>query len=313
LAAGAVVLAILPRTTSALDYPARPVRVIVGFPPGTAPDIIARLMGGWLSERLGQQFVIDNRSGAASNIATEMVAEAVPDGYTLFIPVSTNAVNAALYKNLSFNFVRDILPVGSIGINPFVMVVTSSLPAKTVPEFIAYAKANPGKIYMGSQGVGTTPHVCGELFKMMTGMDFTHVPYRGPLMPDLLAGQVQFYFSPISQAIAYVREGGLRALGVTSVTRSGALPDVPAIAEFVPGYEANGWYGIAAPRGIASEIIERLNNVISAVVADPTVKARLLALGVEPKAMTPAEFREFIAADVEKWAKVIKFAGIKPE
>jgi tripartite-type tricarboxylate transporter receptor subunit TctC len=313
LAVVAAAVLAFPRFASALDYPTRPVHIVVGFPPGTSPDIVARLMGEWLSERLGQQFVVDNRPGAAGNIATEIVAVAAPDGYTLFIPVSTNAVNATLYQNLSFDFVRDIAPVASIGSTPFVMVVTPSLPAKTMPEFIAYAKANPRGIYMASQGVGTTPHVCGELLKMMTGIDFVHVPYRGPLMPDLLAGQVQFYFSPAPQAVGYIRDGRLRALGVTSATRSVALSDIPAIGEFVPGYEANGWLGIGAPKGTPGAIIARLNKEISAIVADPKLKPRLLALGIEPRAMTPADFGEFIATEVEKWAKVIKFAGIKPE
>jgi tripartite-type tricarboxylate transporter receptor subunit TctC len=312
LAASVAALPALPGLASVLDYPTRPVHVVVGFPAGITPDIIARLVCESLSQRLGQQFIVDNRPGAASNIGTETVATAAPDGYTLLLAVSTNAVNATLYKNLRFDFVRDIVPVGMIGTNPFVLVVTPSLPVKTLPELIAYAKANPGKLYMASQGVGTTPHVCGELLKMMTGINFVHVPYKDALMPDLLAGRVQFYFSPTPQAIGYVRDGRLRALGVTSATRSPALPDIPAIAEFIPGYEANGWLGIGAPKGMSTEIIEKLNHETVALTADPKVKARLLALGVEPKSMTPAEFGKFIAADIEKWAKVIKFAGIKP-
>jgi tripartite-type tricarboxylate transporter receptor subunit TctC len=312
LAASVAALPALPGLASVLDYPTRPVHVVVGFPAGITPDIIARLVCESLSQRLGQQFIVDNRPGAASNIGTETVATAAPDGYTLLLAVSTNAVNATLYKNLRFDFVRDIVPVGMIGTNPFVLVVTPSLPVKTIPELIAYAKANPGKLYMASQGVGTTPHVCGELLKMMTGINFVHVPYKDALMPDLLAGRVQFYFSPTPQAIGYVRDGRLRALGVTSATRSPALPDIPAIAEFIPGYEANGWLGIGAPKGMSTEIIEKLNHETVALTADPKVKARLLALGVEPKSMTPAEFGKFIAADIEKWAKVIKFAGIKP-
>jgi tripartite-type tricarboxylate transporter receptor subunit TctC len=270
-------------------------------------------LGDWLSERLGQQFVIDNRSGAASNIATEFVAASAPDGYTLFIPVSTNAINATLYKNQNFDFVRDLAPVASIGRATFVLAVTPSLPVKTLPEFIAYGKANPGRLYMGSQGIGTTPHVCGELLRMMTGIEFVHVPYRGSLIPDLLAGQVQFYFSPIPQAVSYIGDGRLRALGVTGAKRSTALPDVPAIGEFVPGYEANGWFGIEAPRGTPAEIVSKLNNEIGAGLEDSKLKARLVALGVEPRAMTPAEFKDFIIAEVDKWAKVIAFAGIKPE
>ena len=312
MAASAVALPALPRLASAIDYPTRPVHVVVGFPPGITPDIIARLVCESLSQRLGQQFIVDNRPGAASNIGTEMVATAAPDGYTLLLAVSTNAVNATLYRNLSFDFVRDIVPIGRIGTNPFVLVVTPSLPVKTLPEFIAYAKANPGKLYMASQGIGTTPHVCGELLKMMTGINFVHVPYKDALMPDLLAGRVQFYFSPTPQAVAYVKDGRLRALGVTSATRSPALPDIPAIGEFVPGYVANGWLGFGAPKGTSTEIIDKLNKSITALVTDPKVKTRLLALGVEPGPMTPVEFGKFIAADIAKWAKVIKLADIKP-
>lgn len=299
------------RIASALDYPTRPVHIIVGFPPGSAADIIARLIGQWLSERLDQQFFIDNRPGAASNIGTEIVAKAPPDGYTLLMAVSATAVNAALYTNLNFNFIRDLAPVASIGGTPFVMAFNPSFPAKTIPEFIAYAKANPGKVNMASQGTGTTPHVSGELFKMMTGVDFVHVPYRGNLMPDLLAGQVDFYFSPMPQAIEYVRDGRLRALGVTTATRAEALPEVPAIGEFVPGYVAVGWFCICAPTGTPPTVVDKLNTEISAGVVDPTLKARLIALGVQPRARTPVEFGKFIADEIEKWAKVIKFADIK--
>jgi tripartite-type tricarboxylate transporter receptor subunit TctC len=313
LGAGIIPLGSLARPAAALNYPVRPVHIIVGFPAGTAPDIIARILADWLSERLGQQFIVDNRPGAASNLATEIVASATPDGYTLFVPVSTNAVNATFYDNLSVHFVRDLAPVASIGNTAFVMALTPSFPAKTLPEFIAYAKANPGRVYMGSQGVGTTPHVCGELLRMLTGIEFVHVPYRTLLMPDLLAGQVHFYFSPMAQAIPYVSDGRLRALGVTSAARWPTLPDIPAIAEFVPGFAADGWFGIAAPRATPSDIVDKLNKEIGVADADPKVKSRLLTLGVEPRAMTPAEFKDFIAADVAKWAKVIKFAGIKPE
>ena len=312
LAAGAAALPALPSLASALDYPTRPVHVVVGFPAGTTVDIIARLVCEPLSQRLGQRFIVDDRPGAASNIGTETVVTAAPDGYTLLLAVSTNAINATLYRNLNFDFVRDIVPIGRIGANPFVLVVPPSLPVKTLVEFIAYAKANTGKLYMASQGIGTTPHVCGELLKMMTGINFVHVPYKDALMPDLLAGRVQFYFSPTPQAVGYVRDGRLRALGVTSATRSPALPDIPAIAEIVPGYEAIGWLGIGAPKGTSTEIIERLNTEIVALTSDPNVKARLLDLGLESMPMTPAEFGKFIAAEVEKWAKVIKFAGIKP-
>jgi tripartite-type tricarboxylate transporter receptor subunit TctC len=311
LATAAVAFPSLISNASALDYPTRPVHIIVGFPPGGAPDIIARLVGQWLSERLDQQFFVDNRPGAAGNIGTEVVAKAPPDGYTLLIAVSTTAVNAALYTNLNFNFIRDVAPVASIGGTPFVMAATPSLPAKTIPEFIAYAKANPGKVNMASQGIGTTPHVCGELFKMLTGVDFVHVPYRVNLMPDLLAGEVHFYFSPMPQAIEYVRDSRLRALGVTTATRAEALSDVPAIAEFVPGYVAVGWFGICAPAGTPAAVVDKLHAEISAGVADPTLKPRLIALGVEPMVKTPAEFGKFIADEIEKWTKVIKFAGIQ--
>jgi tripartite-type tricarboxylate transporter receptor subunit TctC len=312
-AAGAAAAAAGPLRAAALDYPTRPVRLIVGFPAGTAPDITGRVVAQWLSERLGQQVGIDNRPGAASSIAVETLAKAPPDGYTLLLALSSNAVNAALYPDQSYNLVRDVAPVAFIGSNPFVLVVTPSLPVKTLPEFIAYAKANPGKINMGSQGVGTTPHVCGELLKMLTGISFTHVPYRGPLMPDLLAGQVHFYFSPLPQPIEYIKDGRLRALGITSATRFEGLPDVPAIAEVVPGFNASGWLGIGAPNGTPAEIVDKLNGAIGALVGDPQMRARLVAFGVEPRAMTPPAFGQFIADETEKWAKVIKFAGVKPE
>jgi len=313
LAAASAALPLVSRTVSAQPYPSRPVHIVVGYPAGGSPDIIGRLVGQWLSERLNQQFIVDNRPGAASNIGTEIAAKASPDGYTLFVAVSTNAVNATLYTNLNFNFIRDLAPVAGIGRTPFVMVLNPSFPAKTLPEFIAYAKANPRKIDMASQGMGTTPHVCGELLKAMTGVDFVHVPYRGNLMPDLLAGQVQFYFSPMAQAIELIKDGRLRALGVTTATRVDALPDVPAIAEFVPGYVATGWYGICAPAGTPAAIIGRLNSEIIAGVAAPDLQARFLALGVEPMPMTAAEFGKFIADETEKWARVIMLAGIKPE
>ena len=313
LAAASAALPLVSRTVSAQPYPSRPVHIVVGYPAGGSPDIIGRLVGQWLSERLNQQFIVDNRPGAASNIGTEIAAKALPDGYTLFVAVSTNAVNATLYTNLNFNFIRDLAPVAGIGRTPFVMVLNPSFPAKTLPEFIAYAKANPRKIDMASQGMGTTPHVCGELLKAMTGVDFVHVPYRGNLMPDLLAGQVQFYFSPMAQAIELIKDGRLRALGVTTATRVDALPAVPAIAEFVPGYVATGWYGICAPTGTPAAIIDRLNSEIIAGVAAPDLQARFLALGVEPMPMTAAEFGKFIADETEKWARVIMLAGIKPE
>jgi tripartite-type tricarboxylate transporter receptor subunit TctC len=313
LVAGAAALPIVPRAAWALDYPTRPVRVIVGFPAGIGPDITGRLMSQWLSDHLKQQFIVDNRPGASSNIATELVAKAAPDGYTLLVTVSTNAINATFYKNLAFNFTKDLVPVGFMGATPFVMVVTPSLPAKTLPEFIAYAKANPGKINMASQGVGTSPHVAGEMLMMLTGIKLVHVPYRGNLVPDLLSGQVQVFFGPQPQVIQFVRDGRLRALAVTSAKRAEALPDVPALAEFAPGYEALGWYGISAPAGTPAEIIAKLNKEMNAGLADPAIKAKLLAIGVVPNPMTPAEFGKYTAEEIDKWAKVVKFANIKAE
>jgi tripartite-type tricarboxylate transporter receptor subunit TctC len=289
------------------------VRVIVGFPAGIGPDISARLISQWLSERLGQQFIVDDRPGASGNIATEDVAKSPPDGYTLLLAVSSNAINATFYKNLNFDFVKDIIPVGFIGFTPFVMTVTPSFPAKTVPEFIAYAKANPGKVNMASQGVGTSPHVTGELLVMMTGIDLVHVPYRGNVVPDLISGQVQVYFSPLPQVIEFVRDGRLRALAVTSATRTDALPDVPALAESVPGYEASAWYSICAPKATPGEIVDKLNKEINAGLADPALHAKLLAVGIEPKAMTRAEFAKFVGDEIQKWSKVVNFANIKAE
>jgi tripartite-type tricarboxylate transporter receptor subunit TctC len=310
LAVGAVTVPAMMRTAFALDYPTRSVRVVVGFPAGIGPDIVGRIMGQWLSDRLGQQFIVENRTGASSNIGTEFVAKAPPDGYMLLVATSTNAVNASTYKHLNFNFVRDLTPVGFIGSVPFVMVVPSSFPAKTVPEFIAYAKASPGKINMASQGNGTSPHVAGELFKIMSGVDLTHVPYRGNSIPDLLAGQVQVYFSPMSQVIQYIRDGQLHALAVTTAVAAEALPNVPTLREYVPGYTASGWYGVCAPTGTPANIIDKLNKELSAGSADPSVRARLIPLGVDPKAMTPAEFGTFIAEETDKWAKVVAFANI---
>jgi len=301
------------RAALALDYPRRPVRIIVGFPAGVAPDIVARLTGQALSERLGQQFIVENRPGAGSNIGAEIVVRAAPDGYTLLLVHLANAINASLYTDLKFAFIRDIAPVATIGKAPFVMVVNPSLPAKTVPEFIFYAKANPGKITMGSGGIGTPNHVFGELFKIMTGVELIHVPYRGPYMPDLLSGQMQVMFNPIPQSIEYIRAGKLRALGVTTAKRVEALPGVPAVGDFVTGYEANGWLGIGAPKGTSAEIVEKLNKEISASVADLNFQARLIDLGDEPMSMTADEFRNFISDETERWAKVIRAANIKPE
>jgi tripartite-type tricarboxylate transporter receptor subunit TctC len=313
LAAGAAVLPSLSRVARAQAYPARPVHLIVTFPAGSAPDIIARLAGQWLSERLGQQFVIENRPGFGGNIATEFVVRAPPDGYTLLMPVSTNAVNATLYPNLSFNFIRDIAPVARIANAPFVVVVPPPFPAKTLPEFIAYAKANPGKINMASGGNGSSPHVFGELFQIMTSTNLVHVPYRGVYISDLLAGQVQVAFNPIAQVLELIRTGKLRALAVTTANRLEALPDIPAIGEFVPGYDAAGWYGLGLPRSTPAEIVNKLNEAMNAALADPKAKARLVELGVEAKPLTPAGFAKFIADETDKWAKVIKTAGITPE
>jgi len=312
LAASGAALAALPGGAHALDYPTRPVHIVVGYPPGIAPDIVGRLLGQWLSERMGQQFVVDNRPGAASNIGTEAVAKATPDGYTLLVAVSTNAINATLYSNLSFSFTRDLVPVAGIGGTPFVVTANPEFRPKTIPELIDYAKANPGKINMASSGVGTGPHVSFELFKMMTGVDIVHIPYRTSYMPDLLAGQVSLAFSPMAQVIPFIRDGRLRALAVTPATRSPALPDIPTIAETLPGFAANGWYGICAPRGTPDEVIAKLSAAITASVADPGLHTRLVDLGVEPRPMTTAEFGKFVADETDKWAKVIKFAALRP-
>jgi tripartite-type tricarboxylate transporter receptor subunit TctC len=313
LTATAVTLRLASRYAWAQAYPTRPVRIIVGFPAGIAPDIVARVVGQALSDRLGQQFVVENRPGAGSNIGTEIVVRAPPDGYTLLLAVSSGAINATLYSNLSFSYVHDLAPVGMIGLGPFVMVVNPKLPTKNVPEFIAYAKANPGKINMASQGTGLASHLMGELFKMMAGVNLVHVPYAGNFTADLLSGQVQVAFVPITNVIEYMRDARLRPLAVTTATRVEFLPDVPAMSEFLPGYDATGWNGIGAPRGTPSAIIDKLNNEINAIVRDPAMKERLFSLGVEPLSMTPAEFGKRIADDTEKWAKVIKFANIKAE
>ncbi len=287
--------------------------IVVGLYPGSGSDIIARLMGQWLSERLGQPFVIDNKPGASGNIATEMVVRAPPDGYTLLMVGGFNTINATLYEKLNFDFIRDIAPVASIDRVALVMVVNPTVPAKTVPEFISYAKTNPGKINMGSGGIGNVSHVAGELFKMATGIDMVHVPYRGSPLPDLLGGQVQVVFSPIPASIEYIRTGKLRALAVTTATRSEALPDIPTVSEFVPGYEAILWDGIGSPSNTPPEIIAILNKQVNAALADPMFKRRLVDLGIEPFANTPAEFGKFIADDTEKWGKVIRAANIKPD
>jgi tripartite-type tricarboxylate transporter receptor subunit TctC len=315
LAAGACALPAFSRVASAEAYPTRPVHLIVGTPAGGGMDIVARPMGRWLSERLGQTFVIDNRPGAATNIATELVARASADGYTLLFVTALNAANVTLYDNLNFNFIRDIAPVASIDRLPFVVQVNPSVPANTLPEFIAYAKANPGKINFASGGIGSTQHVAGELFNMMAGVKMVHVPYRGeaPALTDLLGGQVQVYFGPIASSIEHIRAGKLRALAVTTETRLELLPDIPTVGEFVPGYEASGWQGIGAPKNTPAEIIEKLNKAINAALADREMKARLADLGATILVGSPADFGKLIADDTEKWAKVIKFAGIKPQ
>jgi len=315
LAAGAAALPAVSRIARAQAYPSRAVRVVVGAPPGGGHDIVARLMGQWLSERLAQPFVIDNRPGGSENIATEAVVRSSPDGYTILLVTTTNAINTTLYEKLSFNFNRDIASVASITRAPEVMVANLSIPSSTLPEFIAYAKANPSKLNMASGGIGTPSHMAGELFKMMTSVDMVHVPYRGvaPALTDLISGQVQVMFSASTSSIGHIRAGRLRALAVTTATRSEALPDIPTVAELLPGYEASNWYGIGAPRNTPIEIVENLNQEINAGLVDPKVKARLADLGGTVLAGSPTDFGRLIAEETEKWGKVIKFAGIKAE
>jgi tripartite-type tricarboxylate transporter receptor subunit TctC len=289
------------------------VRIVVGAAAGSSPDIVGRLVGQWLSERLGQPFVTENRPGAGGNIGTEAVVRGSPDGHTLLLATSNNAINATLYDKLNFYFIRDIAPVASIGRTPVVMAINPSLPAKTLPDFIAYAKANPGKINFASSGNGTPLHLAGELFKMMSGVELVHVPYHSSYMPDLLGGQVQVAFTTIPSLIEYIRAGKLRALGVASARRSDLLPDVPTVGEFVPGYEASAWYGLGAPKSTPTEIIEKLNRATSAVIADPNTKSHLAGLGAVPMSMTPAEFGKFMSDETEKWGKVIRAANVKPE
>jgi tripartite-type tricarboxylate transporter receptor subunit TctC len=315
LTAGAVALPAVARSVWAQSYPSHPVRVIVGFGAGGAPDILARLVGQWLSERLGQPFVVENRPGASGNLATEEVVQAPPDGSVLLLTSLSNAVNASLYTKLNFDFAKDIAPVAGISRDPNVVVVNPAFPAKTLPEFISYAKANPGKINMASPGVGTSPHMAGELFNYMAGIKMTHVAYRAspPAISDLLAGQVQVYFSPISAGVTYVKSGKLRPLAVTTAARSDALPDVPPVAQFVPGYDVSAWYGMGAPKNTPAEIVDTLNKAINAGLADPKMKQKFSALGSQPYIATPAEFGKFMVAESEKWAKVVKFAGIKAD
>jgi tripartite-type tricarboxylate transporter receptor subunit TctC len=315
LAAGAAALPAISRFAWAQTYPARPVHLIVGFPAGGPQDIVMRLIGQWLSERLGQSFVIENRPGAGGNVGAETVVRAAADGYTLLSVSSPNAINATLYDNLNFNFIRDIAPVASIIRVPLVMEVNPSVPVKTVPEFIAYAKANPGKISYASAGIGTPQHVSAELFKMMTGVNMVHVPYRGaaPALMDLIGGQVQVMIDTTPASMAYIRAGRLRPLAVTTATRADVLPDIPTVGDFVPGYEATSWFGVGVPKNTPAEIIEKLNKEINAALADPKIKARLVDLGGTVLPGSPVEFGKLIADETEKWAKVIKFAGIKPE
>ena len=315
LAAGAAALPAVSRFAWAQAYPTRPVRIVVGFAPGGGGDIIARLIGQWLSERLGQPFLIENRPGAASNIATEVVVRAAPDGYTLLYVASANAINVTLYDKLNFNFIRDIAAVASLTRGAFVMVVNPTFPARTVAEFIAYAKTNPGKINFGSGGTGTAVHVAGELFKMMAGVNMLHVPYRGsaPALTDLIGGQVQVGFDTLPATIEYIRSGKLRALAVTTATRSEALPDIPAVGEFVPGYEASQFQGLVAPKNTLADIVDKLNREINAGLADPKLKARFADLGLTVFPGSPADFGKLIADETEKWAKVIRTANIKAE
>jgi len=311
-AAGAAALLAAPREAAAA-YPERPVRLIAGFPPGTATDSDARLIAQWLSEKFGQQVIVDNRTGAGTNIAVESVVRASPDGYTLLMITVTNAVNATLYQNLTFDLVRDIAPVAGTMRTANVLVVNPALPVHTVPEFIAYAKANPGKINYASNGHGSAPNMAAELFKFMTGVDLVHVPYRSSFAPDLLGGQVQVAFTPIPLSIAFIRDGKLRALAVTGAKPSDALPGIPTMAQFVPGYEADVWHGVGAPKNTPADVIDRLNKELGAALADPGMIAKFANLGAEPMPMTPGEFGKFVVAEIDKWAKVVKFAGVKLE
>lgn len=312
--AGAIACA-LASPSCALDYPTRPVRLVVGFPAGGSADIVARIVGQALTERMGQSFVIDNKPGAGSNLGTDLVARAEPDGYTLMAESVSNAINPTLYKKLTYDQLKDLVPVASIDVVPNVMDINVDVPAKTVPEFITYAKANPGKISMGSGGIGSSPHVAGELFKMMTGVEMQHIPYRGvaPATADLLGGRIQVLFDTLPAAIGNIRAGKIRALAVSSKKRSESLPDVPAMNEFVPGYEADSFHGISAPKGTPREIVEKLNREINAALADPKVKARLAELGAEVFTGTPEDYGRYLAGEIARWAKVIEFSGAKAE
>jgi tripartite-type tricarboxylate transporter receptor subunit TctC len=313
LAAAALAAPSLSRIARAQAYPSRPVRVIVGFPPGLPADVIARLVAQLLSERLGQQFVVENRPGASTNIATEAVVRAQPDGYTLLYATVPNAINATLYANLNFNFLRDVAPVAGVDRSSFVMVVDPTFPAKTVPDFIAYAKANPGKINMASNGTGTVTHMAGALFMAMTGVNLVHVPYSSSFFTDLLSGKVQVAFPPLAGGLGYIRNRALYGLAVTSATRSALLPDIPAMAEFIAGYEATLWDGIGAPKNTPVEIVGRLNKEINSILADPKMTTRLTDIGAVPMPMTAGEFGKLVADETEKWSKVIRSANIKVE
>jgi tripartite-type tricarboxylate transporter receptor subunit TctC len=313
LATGAGATLMVPSTARTQGYPARSVRLVVGTPPGTSPDTIARLFGQWLSEQLGQPFVIENRPGAGMNVATDTVVRAPADGYTLLLSSLSNAVNATLYPKLNFNFLHDIEPVAFVGDNAFLMAVTPSLPVKTIGEFIAYAKAHPGKINMASGGNGSAPHMFGELFKLMAGVNLVHVPYRSSFYPDLFAGRVQVAFVAVAGSAALMKAGKIRALAVTTAMRSDVLPDLPAMREVVPGYQASAWLGVGAPKGTPAAAVATLNKGISAIVSKPDVKSRLAALGIKPRPMTPAEFGKFCAGETDKWAEVVRNAGIKAD
>jgi tripartite-type tricarboxylate transporter receptor subunit TctC len=311
LAAGAAALPAASSLAGAETYPTRPVHIVAPYPPGAAPDVVARLIAQWLSDRLGQAVVVDNRPGAAGNIGTEKAAKSAPDGYTLLIAVGANAINQTLYSNLGFDFRTDLVPVAGIARAPFIIVVNPNFPAKTIPELIAYAKANPGKVDMATNGVGTGSHVTGELFMMMTGIKLTHIPYKGNYMTDLISGQVPLAVAPLPGVAEFVKDGQVRGLGVTTAARTSALPDVPAIGESVPGYVAEGWYGLTTPKGTPAVVIAKLETATRASVADPILQTHMQPLGLEPAPMTTAEFGKFIADEIDKWAKVIKFANIK--
>lgn len=315
LAAGAALLPAVSGTAWAQSYPSRPIRLLVGYPPGGSADMTARLMGQWLSERLGQSFVIENRAGAGTNIATEAVVRAAPDGYTLLLVAPANAINATLYEKLNFDFLRDVVPIAGIIRFPNAVVVNPSVPVKSIPELIAYAKANPGKLNMASSGNGSTIHMSGELFKMLTGINMVHVPYRGGALAltDLIAGQVQVMFDNVPTCAEHIKSGKLRGLAVTSTTRSDVLPDLPTVADFLPGYEASAWYGLAAPKGTSPEIVATLNKAVNAILADPAAKARFTEIGAILLPGSAADFGKLVADETEKWGKVVKFAGARVE